>query len=82
VLVLTRKANEAVLIGDDIKVTVLSVDSDRIKLGIEAPKSMRVFRYETIKKVVLENQAAASVNVNLIDLANLKKNAKQDRNEK
>ncbi|MBC5646767.1 carbon storage regulator CsrA [Christensenella tenuis] len=81
-LVLTRKANEAVLIGDDIKVTVLSVDSDRIKLGIEAPKSMRVFRYETIKKVVLENQAAASVNVNLIDLANLKKNAKQDRNEK
>lgn len=81
-LVLTRKANEAVLIGDDIKVTVLSVDSDRIKLGIEAPKSMRVFRYETIKKVVLENQAAASVNVNLIDLANLKKNAKQDKNEK
>nr|WP_243165034.1 carbon storage regulator CsrA [Christensenella tenuis] len=81
-MVLTRKANEAVLIGDDIKVTVLSVDSDRIKLGIEAPKSMRVFRYETIKKVVLENQAAASVNVNLIDLANLKKNAKQDRNEK
>ena len=81
-LVLTRKANEAVLIGDDIKVTVLSVDSDRIKLGIEAPKSMRVFRYETIKKVVLENQAAANVNVNLIDLANLKKNAKQDQNEK
>lgn len=81
-LVLTRKANEAVLIGEDIKVTVLSIDSDRIKLGIEAPKSMRVFRYETIKKVVLENQAAASVNVNLIDLVNLKENAKHENKDK
>lgn len=71
-LVLTRKANEAILIGDDIKITVLSSEADRVKIGIEAPKSLRVYRYETLKKVVLENQMAANVNVNLVELANLK----------
>ena len=71
-LVLTRKANEAILIGDDIKITVLSSEADRVKIGIEAPKSLRVYRYETLKKVVLENQTAANVNVNLVALANLK----------
>ena len=71
-LVLTRKANEAILIGDDIKITVLSSEADRVNIGIEAPKSLRVYRYETLKKVVLENQTAANVNVNLVELANLK----------
>ena len=71
-LVLTRKANEAILIGDDIKITVLSSEADRVKIGIEAPKSLRVYRYETLRKVVLENQTAANVNVNLVELANLK----------
>ncbi len=78
-LVLTRKTNEAILIGDDIKITLLSIDSDRVKIGIEAPKSMRVYRYETLKKVVLENQNAASVNVNLVALANLKESAHKEK---
>ncbi len=71
-LVLTRKVNEAILIGDDIKVTLLNIESDRIRIGIDAPKSMRIYRYETLKKVVLENQMAASVNVNLVELSHLK----------
>ncbi|MEA5003692.1 MAG: carbon storage regulator CsrA [Christensenella sp.] len=77
-LVLSRKANESVVIGDDIKITLLSIDSDRVKIGIEAPKTMRVFRYEALKKVVLENQAAAHVNVNLVELAGLKENAQKE----
>lgn len=76
-LVLSRKTSESILIGDDIKVTVLSIDADRVKIGIEAPRTMRVFRYETIKKVVLENQAAAQVNVNLVELASLKEKAQK-----
>lgn len=71
-LVLSRKANEAITIGDDIQVTVLSIDADRVKLGIEAPRDVRVYRYETIKKVVVENRAAASMNVNMVGLASLK----------
>jgi len=77
-LVLSRKANESVLIGDDIKVTLLSIDSDRVKIGIEAPRNMRVFRYETLKKIVLENQTAAHVNVNLVELASLKESAQKE----
>lgn len=73
-LVLTRKANEAILIGDDIKITLLNIESDRVRIGIDAPRSMRIYRYETLKKVVLENQMAANVNVNLVELSQLKQN--------
>jgi carbon storage regulator len=55
-LVLTRKVNEAILIGDDIKITLLNIESDRIRIGIDAPKSMRIFRYETLKKVVMRTR--------------------------
>lgn len=71
-LVLSRKPNEAITIGDDVKITVLSVDADRVKLGIEAPRDVRVYRYETVKKVMVENRAAANMQVNLVGLANLK----------
>lgn len=74
-LVLTRKVNEAILIGDDIKITLLNIESDRIRIGIDAPKSMRIYRYETLKKVVIENQMAANVNVNLVELSHLKDDA-------
>lgn len=74
-LVLTRKTNEAILIGDDIKITLLNIESDRVRIGIDAPKSMRIYRYETLKKVVLENQMAASVSVNLVQLSQLKQDA-------
>ena len=77
-LVLTRKVNEAILIGDDIKITLLNIESDRIRIGIDAPKSMRIYRYETLKKVVLENQMAANVNVNLIDISHLKEEAPRE----
>ncbi|MBD5559263.1 MAG: carbon storage regulator CsrA [Clostridia bacterium] len=71
-LVLSRKVNESVTIGDDVRITILSIESDRVKLGIEAPKDMRVYRYETVKKVQVENQTAANVNVNIVGLANMK----------
>lgn len=77
-LVLTRKANEAILIGDDIKITLLNIESDRVRIGIDAPRSMRIYRYETLKKVVLENQMAANVNVNLVELSQLKQSKEKD----
>ena len=45
-LVLGRKINESVVIGDEIIVTVLSVDGDRVKIGIEAPPRVRILRQE------------------------------------
>jgi hypothetical protein len=43
-LVLTRKTNEAVMIGDDVEVVVLSVQGNRVRLGITAPRSVSILR--------------------------------------
>jgi carbon storage regulator len=52
-LVLTRKKNESIIIGDNIVITVVEVRSDKVRLGIEAPKEVPVHRrevYEAIKR--------------------------------
>jgi carbon storage regulator len=52
VLVLTRKSNQSIMIGDDIEISVLSTTGDKIRIGIEAPRHVPVFR----KEVYLEIQ--------------------------
>jgi carbon storage regulator len=59
VLVLTRKANEAIQIGDDISITVISIDADRVKIGIDAPRSLKIFRKELLIETVNINKEAA-----------------------
>ena len=54
-LVLTRKTNQSIMIGDDIEITVLSVSGDKVRIGIEAPRDISVFRQE-----VLDNAEAES----------------------
>jgi carbon storage regulator len=56
VLVLTRKSSQSIMIGDDIEVSVLAVTGDKVRIGIEAPRVVPVFRRE----VYVEKQAAAS----------------------
>lgn len=58
-LVLTRKQNEGILIGSDIIVTVINIDGDKIRLGIEAPKNVRVIREELTAEIGQENKMAA-----------------------
>ena len=48
-LVLTRKINQSICLGDDIKVTVLNVEGDRVSLGVEAPRTVRIFRNELLE---------------------------------
>jgi carbon storage regulator len=45
-LVLTRKSNQSIMIGDDIEVSVLSVMGDKVRIGIQAPQEVPVFRTE------------------------------------
>ncbi len=45
-LVLTRKINQSIMIGDDVEITVLAVSKDKIRLGISAPREIGVFRKE------------------------------------
>lgn len=52
-LVLTRKSNQSIMISDDIEITVLSVMGEKVRIGIQAPRHIPVFR----KEVYLEIQA-------------------------
>jgi carbon storage regulator len=47
-LVLCRKLNERIMIGDDIVVTVVKIDRNQVRIGIEAPREVRVYREELI----------------------------------
>jgi len=58
-LVLTRKRDESIMIGDDIKVTVVDVRGDQVKLGIEAPRHIPVHREEIYREIQEENRRAA-----------------------
>jgi carbon storage regulator len=55
-LVLTRKSNQSIMIGDDIEVSVLAIMGEKVRIGIEAPRSVPVFR----KEVYLEIQQERS----------------------
>lgn len=58
-LVLTRKRDESIIIGDEIRVTVVDVRGDQVKLGIDAPRSIPVHREEIYKEIQAENRRAA-----------------------
>ena len=49
-LVLSRKINESIVIGDNIVITVLKVDRNTVRLGIEAPQAVKVFRHELLEQ--------------------------------
>jgi carbon storage regulator len=59
-LVLTRRAGESVMIGDDVIITVLEARGDVIRLGIEAPRDVQVHREEVYRELQAANREAAS----------------------
>ena len=59
-LVLTRKLGETITIGDHIRITVVAVHGNQVKLGIEAPADTKVHREEIYAKIIAENQKAAT----------------------
>lgn len=67
-LVLGRKTNESVMIGDEIIVTILAVDGDRVKIGIQAPSEVRILRQELYEAVKEENLRAASLSTQTNDI--------------
>ena len=57
-LVLTRKTNQSIMIGDEIEVSVLAVSRDKIRLGITAPRDIPVFRKEVYLSILREKVSA------------------------
>lgn len=59
-LALSRKKDEAIVINNDIEVTIIEVKGDQVKLGITAPKSVPVYRKEVYLQIQEANRAAAN----------------------
>jgi carbon storage regulator len=58
-LVLSRKTDQSLILGEDITITVLGIEGDRVKLGIRAPRSVSVLREEVYLQLRAANQGAA-----------------------
>ena len=60
-LILSRRPGESVTIGDDITVTIVAISGSQVRLGIAAPREVRILREEIYKAIQEENRAAANV---------------------
>ena len=58
-LILSRKVNEKVVIGDDITISIIEIRGDQVRIGIDAPKMVKVFRQEIFDAIKAENKAAS-----------------------
>lgn len=70
-LVLSRKTTESIMIGDHIEVKILAIEGDQVKLGIIAPKSVKVHRSEVFEAIQEQNKEALNVSADF--LKNIKK---------
>jgi carbon storage regulator len=59
VLVLTRKGNQSIMIGDDIEVSVLAIMGEKVRIGIEAPRAVPVFRKEVYVEIQEDRDEAS-----------------------
>jgi carbon storage regulator len=63
VLVLTRKSNQSIMIGDDIEISVLAVMGEKVRIGIEAPRSVPVFRREVYVEIHADRDDTGEVDL-------------------
>lgn len=70
-LVLSRKPNQSIMIGDGIEVVVLEVKGDTVKLGLKAPRDVKVYRQEVYAEITRENARAAAAAAPTADAAKL-----------
>ncbi|OGI07130.1 MAG: carbon storage regulator [Candidatus Margulisbacteria bacterium GWF2_35_9] len=64
-LVLTRKQNQSIVIADNITIKIIEVNEGNVKIGIDAPKNIPVFREEIYDEIQKENRRAAEVSKDL-----------------
>lgn len=81
-LVLSRRVNETIVLGDDIRITVLGVDGGVVRLGVEAPPAVKVLRQEVLEQVKRQNQESASVAGQIRALQALRRSVSRQEGDK
>ena len=66
-LILTRRVGESIVVGDDIVLTVFEVRGDAVRIGIDAPRSVRVNRKEVYEEIQRSNEQAVSTSDDTLD---------------
>lgn len=64
-LALTRKSNESIIIGNEVEVTVLEIKGDQVKIGINAPKAIPIYRKEIYLQIQQSNKESIESEVNV-----------------
>lgn len=70
-LALSRKINESIMLGNDIEITVLEIKGDQVKIGINAPKAVPIYRKEIYLQIQEENRTAASEMIDTTEISKL-----------
>jgi len=66
-LALTRKKDEAIIIGGNIEIKILDIKGDKVRIGINAPNDVEIYREEIYLQVLESNKSAASTSMNMIN---------------
>lgn len=66
-LVLSRKKGESIVIGDDIEISIVDIQSEQVKIAINAPRSVSVHRKEIYLQIQEENKASSKTNADALD---------------
>ena len=80
-LILSRKINEKIMIGDDIAVSIIEIRGDQVRIGVDAPKAVKVFRQEVFDAIKAENKAAAESTL-VLPALDLAPNAAQEKSSR
>ncbi len=67
-LILTRKPGESIMIGDTIEISLVDIKGDQVKIGINAPKNVKVYRKEVYDSIQKENEAALQSKIDIPSL--------------
>ena len=84
-LILTRKLGESVYIGDDIKITLMEIKGNQVRVGVQAPSSVRIYREEIYLQILEENKRAAAetpTDTNLADVARAWKSSQESASDR